>query len=251
MPSDLWLLLLLFFIAALLYSSVGHGGGSAYLAIAALVGLAREEIVPIALTLNIAVAGIGFWNYWRAGHFSGQLLLPFVITSIPAAFLGGLLTISPRVFAGLLGFTLLLASASLLGLGQEIRPKWTTQPRIVWPTGLIIGAVLGLLAGLIGVGGGIFLSPFLLFLGWADAKRTAAVSSAFIVLNSMSGLLARSLQSSPNWDLLLPLLASVVVGGMLGSRLGAQRFSPVLVQRLLGAVLFIASLKLLQQALSG
>ena len=251
MPSELWLLGLLFFIASSLYSSVGHGGGSAYLAIAALVGLSREEMVPIALALNIAVAAIGFWNYWQAGHFSARLLLPFVITSIPAAFIGGTLTISPRAFAGLLGFTLLLAAARLLGLGQEIKPKWTNEPRIVWPVGLAIGAILGLLAGLIGVGGGIFLSPLLLFLSWADAKRTAAVSSAFILLNSISGLLARSLQHSPNWDLLIPLLMSVALGGMLGSRLGAQRFSPVLVQRLLGAVLLIASFKLLQQALVG
>jgi uncharacterized membrane protein YfcA len=251
MLPELWLLLPLFLIASFLYSSVGHGGASAYLAISALVGLSRDEIAPIALMLNIVVAGMGFWNYWRAGHFNGRLLLPFVITSAPAAFLGGSLTISPRVFAALLGVTLLLAAARLLGLGRELQPQWEAVPKIIWPVGLGIGCALGLLAGLIGVGGGIFLSPLLLFLSWADAKRTAAVSSAFIVLNSVSGLLGQSLRHTPQWGLALPLLASVIVGSGLGSRLGAQRFSSVLIQRLLGAVLLVASFKLLQQALAG
>ncbi len=250
MPFELWILLPSFFAASFLYSSVGHGGASAYLAISALVGLSREEMVPIALALNIVVAGIGFWHYWRAGHFSRQLLLPFVITSIPGAFLGGSLIISPQVFAVLLGFTLLLAAIRLLGLGREIRPKWEALPQVLWPVGLVIGAVLGVLAGLIGVGGGIFLSPLLLFVHWADAKHTAAVSSAFIVLNSMSGLLAQSLRHSPNWDLLLPLLASVILGGGIGSRLGAERLSSVVLQRLLGGILLIASFKLIQQALT-
>jgi hypothetical protein len=251
MPSELSLLFPLFLIASFLYSTVGHGGASAYLAISALVGLSREEMVPLALSLNMMVAGIGFWNYWQAGHFSMRLLLPFVLTSIPGAFIGGSLSLEPRVFALILGGTLLLASVRFLGLGREIQPKWSAEPRILWPVGVVIGFVLGLLAGLVGVGGGIFLSPLLLFLGWADAKRTAAVSSAFIVLNSASGLLAHALQGSPNWDLLLPLLVSVMIGGGLGSRLGARRFSPVTVQRLLGCVLLVASFKLLQQALAG
>ncbi len=251
MSSELWLLLPSFLIVSFLYSTVGHGGASAYLAISALVGLSHQEMVPMALSLNLAVAGIGFWHYWQAGYFSRQLLLPFVLTSIPGAFIGGSLSLSPRVFALLLGLTLLLASVRLLGLGREIRPKWTVESRILWPAGLVTGFVLGLLAGLIGIGGGIFLSPLLLFLSWADAKRTAAVSSAFIVLNSASGLLAHTLQGSPNWALGLPLVAAVMIGGGLGSRLGALRFSPVTVQRLLGAVLLLASFKLLQQALAG
>ncbi len=248
---ELGLLLPAFFIVSFLYASVGHGGASAYLAISALVGLSQREMVPMALSLNLIVAGIGFWNYWQAGYFSRQLLVPFVLTSIPGAFIGGSLSLSPRLFALLLGLALLFASVRLVGLDPEIRPKWTVELRILWPVGLLCGFVLGLLAGLVGIGGGIFLSPLLLFLNWADAKRTAAVSSAFIVLNSASGLLAHALQGSPTWDLSLPLGAAVIVGGWLGSRLGALRFSPVTVQHLLGAVLLLASFKLLHQALAG
>lgn len=241
----------LFFLASFLYASVGHGGGSAYLAIMSLFGLSRVVMVPIALSLNILVSSIGTWNYARAGHFSLPLLLPFVIASIPAAFLGGFITISPRAFAALLGATLFLAAIRLLGLGHKIEPTWTREPRYIWPLGLALGFALGFFAGLIGVGGGIFLSPLLLFLRWSDAKRTAAVSAAFILLNSVSGLAAHALRGGPDWGLLLPALAVVAAGGALGSRLGAYRFSSVRIQRLLGAVLLVASFKLLHQAFMG
>jgi len=246
----LWILAPLYLIASFLYSTVGHGGASAYLALAALVGLSRETMVPIALSLNVLVTSFGLWHYSRAGHFSLRLLLPFVVTSIPMAFLGGSLEISPQVFAALLGVTLLIAALRLLGLGRAMTAH-EVHPRLLWPVGLALGALLGFLAGLIGVGGGIFLSPLLLFLGWADVKRTAAVSAAFIWLNSLSGLAAHALRGSPDWGLLLPLLAVVAVGGGLGSRLGAFRFPPVVIQRLLGAVLLVAAAKLLLQALTG
>ncbi len=248
--DQLWVLAPLFLIASFLYSTVGHGGASAYLAILALVGLSREAMVPLALALNLLVTSFGLWHYGRAGHFSLSLILPFVITSIPMAFLGSSLEISPRLFATLLGVTLLLAALRLLGLGRAIESR-PVRPGLLWPAGLALGAGLGFLAGLIGVGGGIFLSPLLLFLGWADAKRTAAVSAAFIWLNSLSGLSAQALKGTPDWTLLLPLLAVVAVGGGLGSRLGALKFSPVFIQRLLGAVLLVASLKLLLQAIAG
>lgn len=246
-----WVLLPLFFAVSFLYASVGHGGGSAYLAVMSLLGLSRVVMVPIALSLNIVVSSIATWNYSRAGHFSLSLLLPLVAASIPAAFLGGSIRISPRLFAALLGVALLTAAIRLLWLGQKIRPTWKTEPRYLWPAGLIFGGVLGFLAGLIGVGGGIFLSPLLLFLHWADAKRTAAVSAVFILMNSMSGLAAHALRGGPDWSLLVPSLGVVAVGGALGSRLGAFRFSSVMIQRLLGAVLLLASFKLLYQALGG
>jgi len=246
----LWILAPLYLIASFLYSTVGHGGASAYLALAALVGLSRETMVPIALSLNVLVTSFGLWHYSRAGHFSLRLLLPFVVTSIPMAFLGGSLEISPQAFAALLGVTLLVAALRLLGLGRAMTPH-EVHPRLLWPVGLALGALLGFLAGLIGVGGGIFLSPLLLFLGWADPKHIAAVSAAFIWLNSLSGLAAHALRGSPDWALLLPLLAVVAIGGGLGSRLGARRFSPVIVQKLLGAVLLVASAKLLLQAMTG
>jgi hypothetical protein len=207
-------------------------------------------MVPIALALNVLVTSLGLWHYARSRHFSPGLLLPFAVTSVPMAFLGGSLEIEPRLFALLLGLALLLAALRLLGLGRAIRPQMA-QGRWLWPVGLGLGALLGFLAGLIGVGGGIFLSPLLLFLGWADAKRTAATAAAFIWLNSLSGLMAHTLGGAPDWELLLPLLAVVAVGGGLGSRLGAFRFSHVGIQRLLGAVLLVASVKLLLQVLTG
>lgn len=239
-------------VASFLYSTVGHGGASAYLALAALVGLPRETMVPVALSLNVLVTSLGLWHYGRAGYFSPRLLFPFVVASVPLAFVGGSLEIPPRLFALLLGIALLLAALRLLGWGRAgAVVAHEGNPRLLWPLGLVLGALLGFLAGLIGVGGGIFLSPLLLFLGWADPKRTAAVSAAFIGLNSLSGLAAHALRGTPDWGLLWPLLIVVALGGGLGSRLGARRFPPVVVQRLLGAVLLVAATKLLLQAISG
>jgi uncharacterized protein len=247
--TALWVLVPSFCVVAFLYAAVGHGGASGYLGISVLVGLPREEMVPIALVLNLIVAGMSFWNYFRAGYFSGRKLLPFVLTSIPGAFWGGSVTVDSRVFALLLGIGLVGAGLRLLGLGRAVRPRWAAEPRLLWPAGLVLGFILGVLAGVTGVGGGIFLSPLLLFLNWADAKQTAALSSAFIVVNSASGLLAHSLRGSLNGALLGPLVTAVLVGGGLGAHLGARRFSPVWLQRLLGIVLLVASLKLLSQAL--
>ena len=241
---NLPLLSLSFFGVALLYSSVGHGGGSAYLAILALLGLSPDVIKPTALWLNIIVSANGFFNYYRAGHFSAKLLMPFVLTSVPAAFLGGFVRLSPRVFSALLALALLASALRLLFFSRAIQPRQALSERRIFQISLPMGFLLGLLAGLVGVGGGIFLSPLLLILGWADAKRTAAVSSAFILLNSASGLLAHSLREAPDWGLLLPLAVVVFIGGQLGSRLGAYRIQPVPLQRLLGLVLLIAAMKL-------
>lgn len=170
-------------------------------------------MVLIALALNVLVTSLGLWHYGRAGHFRLRLLLPFVVTSVPMAFVGGSLEISPELFALLLGIALLLAALRLIGLSRTMAPPREGELRLLWPLGLALGALLDFLAGLIGVGGGIFLSPLLLFLGWADAKRTAAISAAFIWLNSLSGLSAHAIRGSPDWGLLLPLLAVVAVGG--------------------------------------
>ncbi|MDW8110092.1 MAG: sulfite exporter TauE/SafE family protein [Candidatus Bipolaricaulota bacterium] len=245
-----WLLALSFSLAAWLYSSVGHGGGSAYLAILALTGLPRATFAPLALTLNLVVSGLGWANYARAGHFSRKLLWPFVTTSIPAAFLGGLTPLPKWAFSLVLGLVLLLAALRLLLLQKPVTTQRIPEEGLpLWRWGLPLGALLGYLAGLIGIGGGIFLSPLLLFLGWADAKRVGAVSAAFIFLNSASGLIAHMLaQRTPNLELLLPLTGAVLLGGALGSHLGATRFSATILQRLLGVVLLVAALKMLRDA---
>ena len=235
----------LFFAAALLYSSVGHGGASAYLAILALAGFDREMMVPTVLVLNILVTLWGCFNYHRAGHLDLRLLRPFILASIPAAFLGGMLQVPQNVFSLILGGTLLAAGLRFLFFSKPIRAKEVRSSKVLWGVGLPVGFGLGFLAGLIGIGGGIFLSPLLLLLGWAGVKKTAAVSAGFIVLNSASGLAAHLLKSTPDYSLLGVLAAAVIVGGGLGSYAGAARLSPAVLQKLLGAVLLAASFKLL------
>lgn len=242
-----WWLLVPLASAAVLYASVGHGGASAYLAIFVLVGYARPEITPVVLVLNLIVASLACLNYARAGHFSFRLLLPFIATSIPAAFIGGRFVLSPRVYAGVLGLTLLVAGVRFLLLTGTIQPRPGLPTSRVVALGLPIGGILGFLAGLVGIGGGIFLSPLLLLLGWAGAKQTAAVSAAFIMLNSASGLVARAPQVMDALPLTMPLVLSVFVGGLLGSWWGAWRIPPVRLQQVLGVVLLSAALKLLYE----
>ena len=246
-PLSIAALLFLFLIAAVLYSSVGHGGASAYLAILILSGFERASIAPMVLVLNIIVTLMGLTNYYRAGHFRLNLLLPFIITSIPGAFIGGMLDLPAKVFSGILGFTLLAAGLRFLLFTKHIQTRPSLGSAITYGVGLPAGFLLGFLAGMVGVGGGIFLSPLLLMLGWTDAKKTAAVSAAFILLNSSSGLLAHLLTKTPDWGLLLPLAAVVIIGGQLGSWYGARKIPAVKLQQLLGFVLLVASIKLIRE----
>jgi uncharacterized membrane protein YfcA len=245
MGSELVYLVPAFFLAAMLYASVGHGGASAYLAILVLAGFTRNEIAPTVLVLNILVTTLGALNYRRAGHLDLRLLLPFILTSIPAAFLGGSLQVSEKTFSVILGWTLLVAALRFLVFTKPITGKQDFTPGLLFGVGLPVGLALGFLAGLIGIGGGIFLSPLLLLMGWADAKKTAAVSAGFILLNSLSGLIAHLIRTAPDWPLLSVLAITVLVGGWIGSYRGAYKLQPVTLQRLLGVVLLIASAKLL------
>jgi uncharacterized membrane protein YfcA len=246
--ETLWWLLPLFFIGAFVYSSVGHGGGSAYLAIMAFTTLPQPTIRSTALVLNIVVATAGFISYHRAQHFQWRLLLPFAVGSVPLAFVGGLRLLSPKMFSLVLGATLALSALRLVFLNKPIEARAHLSGRLLWVTGPPIGAGLGLLAGMVGVGGGIFLSPLLLFLGWADTKKTAAVSAAFILINSISGLVAQMQKQPLDWQLIAPSALVVLVAGMIGSRLGANRLSPLWLQRLLALVLIVAAAKMLMQA---
>ena len=249
MNADLLWLLPLFFTTALVYSSVGHGGASTYLAIFALFGFAHADIVPTVLVLNLLVSGLAFFHYQRAGHFDPRLLAPFVITSIPAAYVGGALQLSADAFSILLGITLLAAAVRFMFFSRPITARGHLTPRRLYLIGLPVGLGLGFLAGLLGIGGGIFLSPLLLALGWADAKKTAAVSAAFIFLNSCAGLLAKTANTLPDWTLTGLLAAAVILGGAIGAYVGAVRLPPVVLQRLLALVLLVAAVKLLQGAL--
>jgi uncharacterized membrane protein YfcA len=240
-----WILVPLFFLVAVLYSSVGHGGASGYLALFALSGMAAPSVIPVALVLNITVAAISFFNYWRGGYFSLVLLLPFVVTSMPAAYLGGLMAVEDEVFRLVLGVALLLVAARLLFVRELPRRSGSMSRTQQWALAALIGLVLGLLSGMVGIGGGVFLSPVILLLGWADMKGTAAVSSAFIVLNSASGLLGHIARGADVQSPIVVLVTAVVLGGFFGSRLGAQRLNMKHLQLALGLVLVVAGSKLI------
>ena len=231
----------LFLLMAVLYSSVGQGGGSGYLAAMALMGVAPDNIRQTALTLNVIVAAIGLVKFARAGFFDGRLCLPFILASVPMAFLGGVLSLPSEIFKPVVAVILLWAAALLLK-----RPPAPDAPhgRPPLPVSLGAGGAIGLLSGRIGIGGGIFLAPLLILKGWADPKTTAAVSSAFILANSLAALLGVISHSGP-FPPLLPLWVLVVaVGGWGGAEFGAKRLSPQALQKLLAGVLILASLKI-------
>ncbi len=258
MPTAEQLLLLLppIFLVAALYSSVGHGGASGYLAVISLMGFTTKQFVPIILTLNVLVATISFLSYRIPGDFSFRKLLPFVVTSIPASFIGGMMKVSDATFQFILGLALIAAAIRLLMPKHAARPNKDLRrfPNVsIWAIGIPIGLVLGLVSGMIGIGGGVFLSPILLFLGITDIKGSAAMASSFIVLNSLAGL-AGHVQQITNLPhtLLAELLSFLIVGlagAVLGSRWGAIKSKPHVLQYVLAGVLMLASLRLVSSAL--
>lgn len=237
----LTLLTLAILIVAFLYSSVGHAGASGYIAVMSLFGLAPAVIKPTALILNILVACIGTWQFWRAGYFNWRLFWPFAVLAIPMAFLGGYLSLPTSVFKIMVGVILLFTATRFL----VNPPEDTVLSEPSRPVALGVGGVLGLLSGLTGTGGGIFLTPLLLFKRWARAKEAAAVSALFILFNSASGLLGNfsSTRYFPSYALVLALAA--ITGGTAGSYFGSHRFEPALIKRILSVVLFIAGAKLI------
>ena len=237
------LLTCLIFIAALLYASVGHAGASGYLAAMALFSVAPEEMKPTALVLNLLVASVGTMRYARAGCFAWNIFWPFAVLSIPFAFLGGMWKLPVATYKLILG-TVLLFAAWRLAIKQSAQAPMTQKP-IVLPLALALGALIGLLSGLTGVGGGIFLSPVLLLLGWADVRRTAGVSIVFILVNSAAGLLGHieSVKSLPHQ--VVWWAPAAFIGGLVGAELGSHRLTPLLMRRMLAVVLVVAGLKML------
>ncbi|CAN5539918.1 sulfite exporter TauE/SafE family protein [soil metagenome] len=228
-------------VVAFLYSSVGHAGASGYIAVMSLCGLSATFIRPTALVLNILVATIGTFQFWRAGHFSWRLFWPFAVLAVPCAYLGGSLRVPGDYLKILIGLVLLFSAARLFF--RERDPATTTPPPL--PLAIAAGGAIGLLAGLTGTGGGIFLTPLLLFCHWAPIKRAAAVSVLFILVNSIAGLsgFLGSGQPLPAGATLLALAA--VAAGTAGSYLGSRRFPVRTISLLLAAVLVIAGCKLL------
>ena len=232
-------------VAAFGYASVGHGGASAYIAAMALAGIAPAEMRPIALLLNILVSSLGTWKFYRAGYFRWRLFWPFAVVSIPMAYLGGAITLPGQAYKILVGVVLLYAAWQLWlsgRSGEEMRA--VREPPLVWA--MAIGAGMGLLAGLTGVGGGIFLSPLLLMLGWAGTKQTSAVAAPFILVNSIAGLAAVFVSKSaalPSYVWILA--AAVLAGGWLGAEYGSRRFANPMVRRVLAIVLALAGVKMI------
>jgi len=228
-------------IVAFLYSAVGHAGASGYIAVMTLFSMAPDAIKPTALVLNIMVACIGSWQFWRAGHFSWRLFWPFAVLSIPFAFLGGYLNLPAHLFKMLVGVVLILSALKFVIDPKEkscIRPPSK-------PVSCGVGAGLGLLAGCTGTGGGIFLTPLVLLMGWASTKTASAVSALFILANSISGL-AGNLSATKYFPTFAwSFVATALVCGTAGSYFGSRKFSPVLIKRLLAVVLAVAGLKLL------
>lgn len=237
------LLASLFFLAAALYSSVGHAGASAYLAAMILAGVPPAIMKPTAFTLNILVASLVGWRFARAGYFRWRLLWPAAALSIPAAFAGTLLPVVPVAFKAGLALAL-AAGAAHLALASEKAPPLVTIPFSI-PGAMLAGGMVGLLSGITGTGGGIFLSPLYLLAGWAPFREVAATSSFFILANSLAGLAGTVLASQPPPPAILAWLPAVALGGWVGSSLGLGRLAPVALRRLLAVVMLVACLKLL------
>lgn len=242
MAPDLLLWLVLgVFVVAFLYAAVGHAGASGYIAVMSLLSMAPEAIKPAALSLNILVASIGTWQFWRAGHFRWRLFWPFALLSAPLAFVGGYLNLPSPLFHLVLGAVLLCAAAQFL-LRVRVEPVPREAPALL---GVASGGGIGLLSGLTGTGGGIFLTPLLLFMRWSGIKAAAAVSALFILVNSIAGLLGNlgSTQQFPAFA--LGLVAAAGLGGAAGAHCGSRRFDPLLIRHCLALVLSIAGLKLI------
>ena len=231
-------------VAAFGYAAVGHGGASAYLAALALAGVAPAQMRPIALVLNILVSAIGTYKFWRAGYFRWRLFWPFALVSIPLAFLGGAITLPGHAYKALVGVVLIYAAWQLwhsARAGEEMRP--VREPPLA--SAMAVGAVLGFLSGLTGVGGGIFLSPLLLMLGWAGTKQTSAVAAPFILVNSLAGIAGGFTVQSARLPPQVAILAvAVLIGGWLGAEYGSRRFANPLIRRILAVVLAAAGAKM-------
>lgn len=237
----------LFFLTGLTYAMAGFAGGSTYLALLALFQYPYGSIPKIALFCNLIVSAGGTWHFARAGHLKMHKILPFLVGSIPAAYIGGRIPIGKELFTLLLGLSLLAAATRLLMAGKAFEGLKSPDTKRAWMIGLPLGALLGFLSGLVGIGGGIFLSPLLLLLGWADVKEAAAAAALFILANSASGLAGQFAKSGLEESALhmLPLAMAAFAGGQIGSRLGAGRIPSIWLQRITAVLLLAVAAKLL------
>lgn len=230
------------FVIAFLYASVGHGGASGYLALMALYGIAPEVMRPSALMLNLFVSSVSFYQFYRGGHFKLQLFWPLAIASVPMAFVGGLLHIDASLYKQVLGVLLIIAVARFFFFGK-VNNTELKEPQLI--PSLIIGGAIGFLSGLIGIGGGIILSPVLLLLKWSNMKQTAAISALFIFVNSVSGLMGQVYKGiNFSSDMTIYVIVAFA-GGLLGAYVGSLKLKAAALRNVLAAVLVVAAWKLL------
>ncbi len=230
-------------LGAILYTSVGHAGASIYIAIMTLFNIPSSVIKPTALVLNIFIASFTSWRFIRKGFFDLKVLLPIALGAIPFAFLGGYINAPSHIYKSIVGFILIISAISLVtDLSKKIDKNLKKPPFFL---AVLIGSCIGFLAGLTGTGGGIFLSPLILFLGWSSTKTTSGITALFILINSSFGLLGNysSIQSLPNQ---LPLfIGATLIGALIGTTLGIKFYTANTIKKTLALVLVIAGLKLL------
>jgi uncharacterized membrane protein YfcA len=247
--SSPYFLAVLFFIVAFTYSSVGLGGGSSYTALMAIFGMNILAIPMISLSLNLFVTSVASFNFIRNKHAKIKLILPFLISSIPMAYLGGSLQLPKEIFYWILLISLVFVAARIY-IWQDTSIKLNLGQKQKIILSLIAGSMLGLVAGIVGIGGGIYLVPLIIILGLGTGKEAAACAAIFIWLNSCSGLLSRLQHNSIDLTDYIPLIIAVLAGGSLGSFMGSFKFSPKIMEKMLGAVIIVAILFLTIKLLS-
>jgi len=242
-PQTIFLITIAVLVMAILYSTVGHGGGSGYLAVLAIAAIAPEQMRPTALLLNVAVSSIATWKFVATGTLKKNLFFPLVFASIPAAFFGGYIEIPSQIYKPIVGVVLLYAAIRLF---VPIKGNEETKKPVLFFV-LVAGIIIGFFSGIIGIGGGIFLSPLILLLGWTTAKQTAAISAPFILVNSISGIGGIALDHGElpvDFSFIAPLAVAVVIGGLVGASFGSKKLGHQGLRTVLGTVLLIASVKM-------
>lgn len=246
MDTNIIILVVSFFVIALVYSSVGFGGGSSYLALLAIMGVHYETIRPTALLCNIIVVTGGTYIFYKEGKLNIKKCLPFIAASIPMAFIGGYWKINESAFFIILGISLITA-AILLWI-QPPQFKKVRSDNVV--LNVSTGAGVGFLSGLVGIGGGIFLAPLAHLTNWDEAKKISALASLFIFVNSLSGLAGQWTRTfNIDWRFILPLLLAVLAGGQLGSRLGSRKFNAIYIKRITAVLILLAGINILKDHL--
>jgi uncharacterized membrane protein YfcA len=245
-----YLLAGLFLGITVIYASVGLGGGTAYTALLAIFGATHETIPTVSLTLNVIVTSLGSFAFIQQGYGRFRLIVPFLLTSIPASYLGGTLDLSPTLFYWILLVTLTVVAARIyLWDNTQIISGLNSKQEVT--LSLITGTILGLIAGIVGIGGGIYLVPLIIMLGLGTEHEAAACGAVFTLINSASGLLARVQHFEIDWTATIPAIAAVTLGSIFGSYLGTHKISPQMLQKVLGVIIIVAIILLISRLLSG